>query len=43
MDPLTAGLDWAAIHWFAILIAAMMASLAVRAVKLLEWFLGYYD
>jgi len=28
-------------HWFAIVIAAALASLTVRAVNTIAWFLGY--
>lgn len=43
IDPLALGIDWTFAHWFAIVIAAFMASLAVRAANLIIWFLQFYD
>ena len=42
VDPLAAGIDWTFAHWFAIVIAAFLASLAVKAVRLIEAWRGLY-
>lgn len=40
--PLVSGLDWAFAHWLAIWIAAWAATVTVRAVNLVAWFIGLY-
>jgi hypothetical protein len=42
LDPLAIGIDWTSAHWFAIMIAAALASLAVRAAKLVDWWMEHY-
>lgn len=43
IDPLANGVDWTSAHWFAIMIAAWLASLGVKAFKTVRWFIGYDD